>query len=146
MLHKDLGSQIKPAGPFAHHLVAGAASDNVEKKGAAIDRTGCMSAATRVPWRATLAAAATLTLTVKRYEADTEAGLSGASPTTVKAATVVKTGACTDATGVLEMDESLSPLKRFVQYSVTADLSAGSVDDADYGLITELGGSVDLPV
>ena len=142
---KNFGALFDEGGNLVHTLVAGAASDNSEKTGAVVDRMGFGSGSILIPWAATCTDTKKLTVTVKRYQSADNSNWDAAE--TIKAATDLFTaaGAVVDGSGVVRIDEDWSSAKRYVKYSVTADLNAASTDTATYGLVVVKGGAVDLP-
>lgn len=149
MSSRRIGDFFKGAGQKGHYLVAAAGSDNSEKVGAVIDRHehgNALSAKVQVAWEA-LAVTDTkkLTLTVKRYQSANNSDWDAAE--TIKAATDVFTAAAPTlaGSGILEVEQNLSGCKRYVKFSVTADLNADNTDTACYALIVNLGGGNELP-
>lgn len=143
---KSLGEYVKTVGNKVHYLVAGAASDNAEKETPVIDRLGYQSAVVAIPWNAiAVTDAKKLTLTVKRYQSANGTDFDAAE--TIKAATDVFTAADPKlaAEGLIEIDQDLSGCKRYVKYSVTADLNASGTDTAAYGVMVTLGGAELIP-
>ena len=149
MSSRRIGDYFKGAGQKAHFLTAGAATDNAEKEGVIIDRHAhgnALSAKLQVIWEA-LAVTDTkkLTLTVKRYQSDDGVNFDAAE--TVKAATdvFVADDPTLSGSGILEVEQNLEGCKRYVKYSVIADLDAVGVDTAAYALVANVGGGDVLP-
>lgn len=140
---------ISAAGYIAHYLVAAGDTDNTEKTGAVIDRHAygdALTAKVLISWAAlAVTDTKTLKVTLKRYESDDDSTWSDAvtlldAVTLFTAADPVLTG-----TGVKEYDDHLAGRKRYVKYSVTADLNASGTDTACYGMAVVLGGQNELP-
>lgn len=143
---KNLDAQVKGAGYLTHNLVAAAASDNSEKIGEVIDRLGFQSAVVFINWNTTCTDAKKLTATVKRYQSADNTNWDAAE--TIQAATdlFVASNPTLTGKGLIEIAQDLSGCKRYVKYSVTADLDAANTDVAAYGLVAVLGGSDSIPV
>lgn len=127
-------------------VTAAGAGDATEVVGAIIDRAAFgwpESMVAAVPWTATLAAAATLTIATVLQHGD-QANLSDAVTFNTTAAVVVGTGAGT-LTGCLEVNMSLRGAKRYVRQKFTPDLSAASIDTAALSGVVVLGGAERLP-
>lgn len=143
---RQIGAYIAHRNGGSGSLTAGGAGDNTAITGQTIDRQGFGSAAVGIHFRATLAAAATLSLLVQRQQSAD--GTAWDAAETVKANAVVATGPGGGGTvhGVLEADEDFEMTKRYVRYNVTPDLSAATVDTATVLTAVALGGSEKLPV
>ncbi|GEL75203.1 hypothetical protein [Myxococcus virescens] len=137
----DSGSYIAPKFSSISVLTAGGAGDNVAVVGASIDRMGFGSSAVAVTYSATLAAAATLSITVQREQSDD--GTTWEAATTVLPAQVVATGPGGGGTvrGEVKLRESYETAARFVRYSVTPNLSASATDTASVACTVVLGGA-----
>lgn len=121
-------------------ITANAGLDNLKVDGDGIDKTGYLSGVVQVVGLAALADAETVTLTVEREESDDDSVW--VNPTEVQAATVVATSSGgTNENFVLEVDQNLKPLKKFVRYNVTLDLSAGATDTAIFDCALLMGGA-----
>lgn len=111
------GDNTEASGPYADRVVAG--------KGYA------KSAKLVISYSATLAAAATLSITanIQDHSANTGAGEDFGA---VLAKTVVATGGSggTTETGTIELDFDISSAERYVRAQITPDLSAASTDTA----------------
>ena len=144
---KNFGALFDEGGNLVHTLVAGAASDASEKTGAVVDRMGFGSGSILIPWGATCTDTKKLTVTVKRYQSADNSNWDAAE--TIKAATDVFTATADpevlSGSGLIEVDQDLSGCKRYVKYSVTADLNAANTDVAAYALIVNVGGQEALP-
>lgn len=149
MLSRRIGDYFKGAGYKSHYLVAAAASDAAEKIGAVIDRHthgNALSAKVQVAWNAlAVTDGKKLTITVKRYQSENNADWDAAE--TVKAATDVFLAAAPTlaAEGLIEVEQNLAGCKRYVKYSVIADLDAANTDTACYSLVVNVGGGDTLP-
>lgn len=124
----------------------GSGGSGTEVTGETVDRLGFQSAVVAVPFRAVLAEAATLSLRLRREQSDD--GSSWDAAETVSATAVVATGETGGSVevGVLEADQDLDAVKRYVRYSVTPTLSAPTTDACEWGASVALGSAADFPV
>jgi hypothetical protein len=142
---KNIGSFVKDKYAGYGTATAGGTGDATEVTGTTIDRSGYQSGVIGIAYTATLAATKTLKFTVKR--AESADGTNWDTAVTLKDAVVVATGATggSTETGVLEIDEDFSGMKRYVHYLVTPDLSATGTDVATWMAVATLGGAVVIP-
>lgn len=145
---RDLASEIKGAGYNAFNIVAGGAGDNAEVVGETIDRSDCLSAVVEIPFKATLAAAATLKMGVTLQQSDDDGSTWGVASTLKAATDVVATGPGGGGTvkGIVELPLNLDPKSKTIRVNVTPDLSAANTDVASFGVVVVLGGAVKRPV
>lgn len=127
-------------------VTAGGAGDNTLVTGVIIDRAAYgwpESMVAAIPWLATLAASATLSVGWTLQHGD-NSGLSDAATLASAAAAVVGTGAGT-LSGTLEANLSLAGAKRYIRLNFTPDLSAANTDTAALSAVAVLGGAKRLP-
>lgn len=131
-------------------VTAGGAGDATEVVGVIIDRAElgfAQSCVLAIPFTATLAAGATLTIA---YDIDegAAANLSDAAVLTAGAATVVATGPSGGGTvtGTFEANISLAGAGRYVRPQFTPNLSAANTDTAALSSVIVFGGAERLPV
>lgn len=146
---KDPAAFGKVVAITAQSGVAAGTGDNTELTSAVIDRVptglaGYASMLLAVCAKVTLASAQTLALTVKI--ADSADGSTFGSDVTIVNAATVATGVLTNSNQTYELGINLSGYKRYVQFKVTANLSASATDTFVYGCVGVLGGSDRLPV
>ena len=119
-----------------YNVVAAAGSDNAEVAGVIIDReshgmplSGCIL----IGWKATLGAAATLSIGYRLEHGDA-ANLSDTADFAKQlcAGNVVQTASASGGTyhGVLKVDLDLAGAKRYLRLNITEDLSAANTDVA----------------
>ena len=132
-------------------ITAGAGNDAVAVAGNIIDRQKsgrgyALSAALFLQYKAVLAATKTLTVTVL-VKGSSDSGM--ASPTTLVSypATVVSTGGTGGSTnhGILKIAVDLSSADRYLQATVTQDLSATATDTVLTTGLLVFGGQDELP-
>lgn len=146
----NIGAKISTknaAGPAA--LLAAGAGDNSAVTGLVIDRLALgmpTSAELCLPFTATLAAAATLSLAVTIQHGD-NAGLSDAGTFDSIANGVIATGPGGGGTVAGEIIRAINfkGAKRYVRVNFTPDLSAGGTDIARVGAVLAFGGGNRLP-
>lgn len=116
--------------------LAGGAGDNTEVDGVYVnrkdDKSGiAMSAKLVIAYRATLAAGATLSLTVNIQD-DADGAGAGVDYGPAYPKTVVATGGAggTTESGTIELDFDLAAAEQYVRSQITPDLSAGATDTA----------------
>jgi hypothetical protein len=136
------------AGPAA--MTAGGAGDNTLVTGIIIDRAALgwpQSAELVIPFTATLAASATLSVAVTLQHSDAS-DMSGAGTFDSIANAAVATGPAGGGTVVGETVKavSLAGAKRYLRLNFTPDLSAAGTDTARVGAILAFGGNNRLPV
>ncbi|ETD89833.1 hypothetical protein ACTTAL_03470 [Rhodobacter capsulatus] len=130
-------------------VTAGGTGDNTEVTGVIIDRAAIgfpKSCVVAIPFTATLAAAATMTLAWS-LEDGNDAGLSDAAVLTSASAAVVATGP-TDGgtvTGTFEANVNLAGAGRYVRIKFTPNLSAANTDTAALSAVVVFGGAERLP-
>ncbi|WP_127104363.1 hypothetical protein [Pararhodobacter zhoushanensis] len=144
----DLIAVRNAAGPAA--LTAAGTGDNTAVTGVIIDRAALnwpQSCTVVIPFIATLAAAATLSVTATLQDGDNSA-LSDAATFAAIASGVAATGESGGSTeqSQIEVDVSLAGAKRYVRLNFTPDLSAGATDTARVGAVIAFGGSNRLPI
>lgn len=132
------------AAVFAAQTAAG--GSGVERTGETIDRLGDQSAVLGIAYRAELAASATLSLKVDRQQSLN--GSSWDTAETIQALAVQATGGTGGSTnsGLLELNQDLRDVKRYVRYNVTATLSAPTTDSVSWGAVFTAGSADALPV
>jgi hypothetical protein len=147
---RDIGSLVTVQRAIANtSLTAAGTGDNTAVVGAIHDRAAIgspQSAVLAIPFTATLAATATLTIsgTVEHAEA---ANMSGAATLQTISATVVATGPAGGGTvtGCLEVSVPLMGARRHLRANITPDLSAGGTDTAAVSGVFVFGGATRLP-
>lgn len=144
---RSIGDEISVRRATANAAAtAGGAGDNTLVTGVIIDRAALgwpESCVVAIPFTATLAAAATLTVGGVLQHGDA-ANMSDASAFSTITPAVVATGAGT-VTGQVEVNLRLTGAKRYVRLNFTPDLSAASVDTAALSGIIVFGGAGRLP-
>lgn len=130
-------------------LTAGGGGDNSAVTGIIVDRALIgwpQSAVVAVPFTATLAAAATLSLT-PTVQSGNASNLSDAASLLAPGATVIATGGAggSTETGCYELSVSLAGAGRYVRVNVTPDLSAANTDTAAIAGVIVFGGANRLP-
>lgn len=128
---------------------AGGSGDNTEVAGVILDRAALgfpQSAVVAIPFTATLAAGATLTIAWDIDEGN-NSGLSDAEVLTSAAAAVVATGPAGGGTvtGTFEANVSLAGAGRYVRLNFTPNLSAANTDTAALSAVIVFGGADRLP-
>lgn len=147
---RDIGSLVKVDRAAANTAAtAGGAGDNTLVTGVIIDRAAIgwpESAVVAIPFTATLAAAATLTITPVVQEGNA-ANLSDAANLAAPGAQVVATGPVGGGTvtGTYELNVSLRGAGRYVRVNFTPDLSAANTDTAALSAVLVTGGAIRLP-
>lgn len=147
---RSIGDEITVRRALANtSLTAGGGGDNSAVTGVIIDRAALgwpQSAVIAIPFTATLAAGATLTLTETLQHGDA-ANLSDAGTLSAGTATVVATGPTGGGTvtGTYERNVSLRGAKRYVRFNATPDLSAANTDTAAISGVFAFGGAERLP-
>lgn len=131
-------------------ITAGGGGDNTLVTGVIIDRTAvgnALSAVLAIPFTATLAANATLTISGVIQEGDA-VNLSDAATLQTIPATVVATGPVGGGTvtGTFEVNVPLAAAGRYVRANFTPDLSAANTDTAALSAVLVFGGADRLPV
>lgn len=144
---RSIGDKISVARAAANTAAtAGGTGDNTAVVGAILDRAAFgwpQSMVAAIPFTATLAAAATLSIGVT-IRTGNDAALADARTLKSVAAAVVATGAGT-RTGALEIDALLTGADRYVQINFTPDLSAANTDTAALSAVAVFGGAMRLP-
>lgn len=127
---------------------AGGTGDNTEVNGAWIDRRGFNSLKVVIPYTATLAEDATLSIAANLQDASASDGTGAADYGDALASTVQATGDAggSTETGVVELDFDVSGCDRYVRIQFTPNLSAANTDVAEMGAVYVLAGSTDNPV
>jgi hypothetical protein len=147
---RSIGDKISVARAAANTAVtAGGAGDNTLVTGVIIDRAAHgwpESMKVAIPFTATLAAAATLTLGGV-VQTGPDSALATVETHQTIAAAVVATGpgGGGTVTGVLEADVSLRGAERYVRLNFTPDLSAANTDTAALSAVLVFGGAQRLP-
>lgn len=147
---RDIGALIKVDRAAANTAVtAGGAGDNTLVTGVIIDRAAIgwpESGVFAIPFTATLAAAATLSIgfTVQEGQA---ANLSDAATLLTATPAVAATGPVGGGTvtGTFEVSSNLRGAGRYVRCNFTPDLSAGATDTAALSAVLVTGGANRLP-
>ena len=148
---RSIGDKIAVRRAAANTAVtAGGAGDNTLVTGVILDRTTvghALSAVLAIPFTATLAQGATLTISGVVQEGDA-ANLSDAVTLQTIAPTVVATGPTGGGTvtGTFEVNVPLMAAGRYVRANFTPDLSAGATDTAALSAVLVFGGADRLPV
>lgn len=122
-------------------VVAAGAGDNVEVDGPWIEVAGRPGISIVFNVRDTLTAAETLTIAANLQDATDSVGTGVADFGTALAATVVNTGAATDARVTLKWDINIEGARDWIRLQFTPNLSAGAADTADIsvlGVVTPL--------
>lgn len=130
-------------------VTAGGGGDNTEVVGVTIDRAAlgfAKSAVVAIPFTATLAASATLTIAWDIDEGNAS-NLSDAAVLTSATAQVVATGPVGGGTvtGTFEANVSLAGAGRYVRVNFTPNLSAANTDTAALSAVMVFGGADRLP-
>jgi len=147
---ENIGSKIAVVRAAANTAVtAGGAGDATAVTGVIIDRAALgwpQSCVVAVPFTATLAAAATLSLSITLQDGDAS-NLSDAGTFASRANGVIATGpgGGGTVTGTIELDVNLSGAKRYVRANFTPDLSASGTDTAALSEVIVFGGATRLP-
>lgn len=151
MQNKAIGDLISVERAIANTAVtAGGGGDNTQVTGVILDRAALgwpKSAVLAIPFTATLAAAATLSLAFNVQEGD-DAGLSDAATLQTATAAVVATGpgGGGTVTGTFQVNVPLEGAGRYVRARVTPDLSAVNTDTAALSGVMVFGGAERVPV
>lgn len=146
----NIGSKIAVVRAAANTAAtAGGTGDNTPVTGVIIDRAALnwpTSGVVAIPFTATLAAAATLSVAITVQDGDNDA-LSDAGTFASRANAVVATGPSGGGTvtGTVELDVNFAGAKRYVRVNFTPDLSAGSTDTAALSGVVAFGGQRRLP-
>jgi hypothetical protein len=148
---RSIGDFISIARAAANtSITAGGGGDNTAVTGVIIDRAAhgyAQSCVVAIPFTATLAAAATLSIatTVQNGE---NSGLSDVATLVSQGATVAANGpgGGGTVTGVHEINVSLAGAGRYVRVNFTPDLSAANTDTAALSAVVVFGGADRLPV
>lgn len=146
---ENIGSKIAVVRGAANTAAtAGGSGDNTAVTGAIIDRAALgwpQSCVVAVPFTATLAAAATLSVAVTLQSGEA-ANLSDAASFATRSG-VVATGPAGGGTvtGTVELDVNLSGAGRYVRANFTPDLSAANTDTAALSEVIVFGGQIRLP-
>mgnify|MGYP001582821430 CR=1 FL=1 len=129
-------------------LTAAGSGDNTELTGEVIDRLGFESCVVAVPFKAVLATAESLALTIKVAESE-DGSTFGSDETIASAVTVVTqaSGGTTHDTYFLNVNLSGvgAPRKRYLKFKLTPNLSASATDTAVVAGLVILGGAVVKP-
>jgi hypothetical protein len=147
---RDLGSGATSRFVASGVATAGGQGDNQAVTGATIDRIpqgeqNYLGGALLIPFTATLAAAATLTVTVTEQQSSDGANWDAATPVYQGVVATGGQGGTTE-TGCLQFPINLAPKKRFIRHVITPDLSAAGVDTCRWAACIVLGGAVVEPV
>lgn len=128
---KDLAAYVDAKLLSANNdAVAAGSGDATEVTCAEIDMDPYDSGYIEIHYVTTLTADKTLSFGVQKEDSDA-AGATKSADVDVLAATVVRTGACTAGTGILQVPidgDVLKTYKRFVAFLITPDLSADGTD------------------
>jgi hypothetical protein len=130
-LHEhNVGARLATKAGGGVSATAGGAGDNAEANGSWVDRARLGSAKLVLHYRATLAQAATLSLTANIQDAADDQGAGAADLGAVMSTRVVATGPTGGGTvrGTVELDYDLNSARQFVRAQFTPDLSAGATD------------------
>ena len=147
---RSIGDEVTVVRAVANtSLTAGGGGDNSAVTGVIIDRAVIgwpQSAVVALPFTATLAATATLSLT-PTVQSGNASNLSDAASLAAPGATVVATGPAGGGTvtGCHEINVSLAGAGRYVRVNVTPDLSAANTDTAAISGVVVFGGANRLP-
>jgi hypothetical protein len=147
---RSIGDKIavrRATGPSS--LIAGGAGDAAAVTGVIIDRAALgwpESCVVAIPFTATLAAAATLTVASVLQHGD-NSGLSDAETLATVSSGVVATGPGGGGTvvGTIEVNVPLRGAKRYLRLNYTPDLSAANTDVAALGGVVAFAGANRLP-
>jgi hypothetical protein len=148
---RDIGSLISVARAAANtSITAGGGGDNTAVTGVIIDRAAHgwpESAVLAIPFTATLAASATLSLAYTVQEGQ-NSGLSDVATLQTAGAAVAATGPAGGGTvtGVFRVSLNLRGAGRYVRANFTPDLSAASGDQAALSAVLVFGGANRVPV
>lgn len=151
-MSKNIGPYITSRAGGSGSATAAGSGDNTEVDGAWVNRRDTTandmfdSAKLVITYRTTLTAAKTLSFAVNIQDATDDSGTGAADYGTALAATVVKTGALTDARDTLEFDFDLSGANQFVRAQVTPDLSNTATDTVDWQAVWVFGANKRVPV
>lgn len=130
-------------------IVAAAGNDNVAVNGAIIDLQALPqqyeSVSLEIHWKTTLASGKTLSVSGKMQHGAASNLSDAADYLAALPVTVVSTGAQTNKTGTTKLLFDLKGAKRYIRATVTADLSAGSVDTVLIGAKWVFGGPSEYP-
>ncbi len=131
-------------------ITAGGGGDNTAVTGVIIDRAELgypQSCVVAIPFTATLAAAATLSIAYT-FQDGNNSGLSDAATLQSATAAVVATGPAGGGTvtGTHEVNVPLAGAGRYVRVNWTPDLSAANTDTAALSAVMVFGGSNRVPV
>ena len=126
----NVGARLTAQAGGGVSATAGGAGDNTKADGLWLDRSRYGSAKLVIHYRATLAAAATLSLQANLRDAVDGAGAGANAFGAAMASKVVATGPGGGGTvrGVVELDYDLNGARQFVQAQFTPDLSAANTD------------------
>lgn len=147
---RDIGSLIKVDRAAANtSITAGGGGDNTAVTGVIIDRAAIgwpESAVLAIPFTATLAATATLSLAYTVQEGQAS-NLGDAATLASALAAVVATGPAGGGTvtGTFEVSLNLRGAGRYVRCNFTPDLSAANTDTAALSAVLVTGGANRLP-
>lgn len=147
---RDIGSLIKVDRAAANtSATAGGTGDNTAVTGVIIDRAAIgwpESAVLAIPFTATLAAAATLSIGYTVEEGNAS-NLSDAATLQTEAAAVVATGpgGGGTVTGTFEVSVPLRGAGRYVRANFTPNLSAANTDTAALSAVLVTGGANRVP-
>lgn len=147
---RDIGALIKVDRAAANTAVtAGGAGDNTAVTGVIIDRAAIgwpESAVVAIPFTATLAAAATLSIGYTVQEGNAS-NLSDAATLQTASPAVVATGPSGGGTvnGTFEASVSLRGAGRYVRVNFTPDMSAANTDTAALSAVLVTGGANRVP-
>lgn len=147
---RNIGALIAVLGAAANTAAtAGGSGDNTEVTGVILDRAAHgfpQSCVLAIPYSATLAAGATLSISYTLQEGDAD-DLADAETLAAAASAVVATGPVGGGTvtGTFEVDLSLAGAGRYVRAKFTPDLSAANTDTAALSAVIVFGGSDRLP-
>lgn len=148
--NNNIGSKITVVRAAANTAAtAGGSGDATAVTGVIIDRAALgwpSSAVVAIPFTATLAATATLSVAQVVQHGDASNLSDAASFATVEA-TVVATGPSGGGTvtGTIELDVNFEGAKRYVRANFTPDLSAADTDTAALSEVIVFGGAIRLP-
>jgi hypothetical protein len=147
---ENIGQKIAVARAAANTAAtAGGTGDNTLVTGVIIDRAAsgwAQSCVVAIPFTATLAAAATLSVGGVLQDGE-NSGLSDAGTFATLTNAVVATGPSGGGTvtGVVELNVNLAGAKRYVRLNFTPDLSASGTDTAALSAVLVFGGATRLP-
>lgn len=149
--NKNIGSKLAVVRAAANTAItAGGGGDNTAVTGVIIDRAALgwpQSGVVAIPFTATLAAAATLSVAMTVQDGDA-ANLSDAATFASRPNAVVATGpgGGGTVTGTIEFDVNFEGAKRYVRANFTPDLSAANTDTAALSQVIVFGGARRLPL